>query len=83
LAADDGMVLAAHGRLAAGKLLGIAEVPVIVARGWSEQQKRAYVIADNWLTDATDWDDEMVRLELTDLLEGGFELSLTGITEDE
>ena len=54
-----------------------------MARGWSEQQKRAYVIADNRLTDATDWDDEMVRLELADLLEGGFELSLTGITEDE
>jgi hypothetical protein len=58
-------------------------VPVIVARGWSERQKRAYVIADNRLTDAADWDDEMVRFELTDLLEGGFELSLTGITEDE
>lgn len=54
-----------------------------MARGWSEQQKRAYVIADNRLTDAADWDDEMVRFELTDLLEGGFELSLTGITEDE
>src|ERR1700756_159053 len=50
LAADDGMVLAGHGRLAAGKLIGIAEVPVIVARGWSENQKRAYVIADNRLT---------------------------------
>jgi hypothetical protein len=36
LAVDDGMVLAGHGRLAAGRLLGIAEVPVIVARGWSE-----------------------------------------------
>ncbi len=47
----------------------MAEVPVIVSRGWSEQQKRPYVIADNRLTDATDWDDEMVRLELADLLE--------------
>ncbi|WLA75057.1 ParB/Srx family N-terminal domain-containing protein [Bradyrhizobium diazoefficiens] len=83
LAADDGMVLAGHGRLAAGKLLGIAEVPVIVARGWSENQKRAYVIADNRLTDASDWDDEILRLELNDLLAGGFELLLTGITEDE
>jgi ParB-like chromosome segregation protein Spo0J len=83
LAADDGMVLAGHGRLAAGKILGLAEVPVIVARGWSDQQKRAYVIADNRLTDASDWDDEMLRLELNDLLAGGFELSLTGITEDE
>ncbi|MGX1323274.1 hypothetical protein AB7M17_006727 [Bradyrhizobium sp. USDA 377] len=83
LAADDGMVLAGHGRLAAGQLLGIAEVPVIVARGWSENQKRAYIIADNRLTDASDWDDEMLRLELNDLLEGGFELSLTGISADE
>ncbi|SDJ07016.1 hypothetical protein SAMN05216338_103839 [Bradyrhizobium sp. Rc2d] len=47
------------------------------------RQKRSYVIADNRLTDASDWDDEMLRLELTDLLEGGFELSLTGITESE
>jgi ParB-like chromosome segregation protein Spo0J len=83
LAADDGMVLAGHGRLAAGKLLGMTDVPVIVARGWSDQQKRAYVIADNRLTDASDWDDEILRLELDDLLAGGFELSLTGITEDE
>jgi hypothetical protein len=83
LAADDGMVLAGHGRLAAGKLLGMTDVPVIIARGWSDQQKRAYVIADNRLTDASDWDDEMLRLELADLVEGGFEIALTGITEDE
>ena len=51
LAADDGMVLAGHGRLAGGKLLGFTEVPVILARGWTEQQKRAYVITDNRLTD--------------------------------
>jgi len=69
--------------LATGKLLEIAEVPVIVVCGWSEQQKRAYVIADNQFTDASDWNDEMLRLELTDPLEGGFELLLTGITEDE
>jgi ParB-like chromosome segregation protein Spo0J len=82
LVADDGMVLAGHGRLAAGKLLGMTEVPVIVARG-CDQQKRAYVIADNRLTDASDWDDEMLRLELSDLVEGGFEIAVTGITEDE
>ncbi len=57
LAAEDGMVLAGHGRLAAGKLLGMTDVPVIVVRGWTDQQKRAYVIANNRLTDASDWDD--------------------------
>ncbi|NOJ41424.1 ParB/Srx family N-terminal domain-containing protein [Bradyrhizobium australiense] len=70
LAADDGMVLAGYGRLAAGKLLGMTRVPLIVARGWSDQQNRAYVIADNRLTDANDWDDEMLQLELSDLFEG-------------
>jgi len=83
LAADDGMVFAGHGRLAAGKLLGFTQVPVIVARDWTDQQKRAYVIANNRLTDASDWDGEMLRLELADLVEGGFEIGLTGITEDE
>jgi hypothetical protein len=63
---------------AAGKLIGIAEVPVIVAHGWTDQQKTAYVIADNRLTEASDWDDEMLRLELNDL-----KVSLTGITESE
>jgi hypothetical protein len=61
----------------------MAEVPVIVARGWSDQKKRAYIIADNRLTDASDWDDEMLRLELSHLVEGGFQIALTGITEDE
>ncbi|WP_348637507.1 ParB/Srx family N-terminal domain-containing protein [Bradyrhizobium sp. ISRA443] len=83
LAADDSMVLAGRGRLAAGKLLGFTQAPVIVARGWTDQQKRADVIADNRLTDASDWDDEMLRLELADLAESGFEIALTGITEDE
>jgi ParB-like nuclease domain len=83
LCADDGMVLAGHGRLAAGKLLGMTEVPVIVARGWSDQQKRAYVIADNRLTDASDWDEETLRLELSDLVDDGFDIALTGISEDE
>ena len=43
LAADNGMVLAGHGRLAAGKLLGFAEV----SASWRAVEKRAYVIADN------------------------------------
>ncbi|GLR97913.1 hypothetical protein GCM10007858_55550 [Bradyrhizobium liaoningense] len=80
LAADDGMALAGHRRLAAGKQLGLAEVPIVVACGWSDQQKCAYVIANNRLTDASDSDDEMLRLELSDLVEGGFENALTGIT---
>jgi hypothetical protein len=51
LAADDRMVLAAHGQLAAGNCSRSPEVPVIVGRGRSEQQKHAYVIANNRLTE--------------------------------
>jgi len=95
---ETGEVIAGHGRVAAaksiyaagkiihdltGEPLPIGTAPLLVARGWSQQQTRAYVIADNRLTDASDWDDEMLRLELTDLVEGGFEIALTGITEDE
>jgi ParB-like chromosome segregation protein Spo0J len=56
LAAEDGTIIAGHGRVMAAQLLGIAEVPVMVARGWSEAQRRAYVIADNQLALTAGWD---------------------------
>jgi ParB-like chromosome segregation protein Spo0J len=49
LAREDGTVIAGHGRLLAGQAEGATEVPVIVARGWTEEQCRAYAIADNML----------------------------------
>jgi ParB-like chromosome segregation protein Spo0J len=48
---EDEVVIAGHGRLLAAARLGLDEVPVIIARGWSEAQKRAYLIADNKLTE--------------------------------
>jgi ParB-like chromosome segregation protein Spo0J len=44
---EDAQILAGHGRVLAANLLGIRDVPVMIAEGWSEAQKRAYVIADN------------------------------------
>src|ERR1700720_448126 len=59
--------------------LGIAEIPVMVAAGSSEAQKRAYVLADNQLAiTGSGWDPELLRLELGELKLGGFDLSLTG-----
>jgi P27 family predicted phage terminase small subunit len=43
---ESGMLIAGHGRVLAARKLGLSEIPVMVARGWSEAQKRAYVIAD-------------------------------------
>ena len=44
---EDGGLIAGHARILAARQLGIAEIPVMVAAGWSETQKRAYVLADN------------------------------------
>ena len=58
------------------------EIPVIVAAGWTEAQKRAYVLADNQLAiTGSGWDPELLRLELGELKLSGFDLSLTGFGE--
>lgn len=80
---EAGGIIAGHGRVLAAKKLGIADVPVMVAEGWSEAQKRAYVLADNKLTLNGGWDDELLKVEIGDLAEMGFDLALTGFGEDE
>lgn len=78
-----GQIIAGHGRVMAAKRLGLQEVPVIVAAGWTEAQKRAYVIADNKLALNAGWDEELLRLEMGDLQELGFDLDLVGFNADE
>jgi hypothetical protein len=64
---EANMIIAGHGRVLAAQLLGIAEVPVIVARDWSEADKRAYVIADNKVAENAGWDKELLAIELAAL----------------
>jgi ParB-like chromosome segregation protein Spo0J len=68
--------------MAASKL-GLTEVPCMTAKGWSEAQRRAYVIADNKLSLNAGWDDDLLKIELADLTELGFNLDLTGFPEAE
>jgi site-specific DNA-methyltransferase (adenine-specific) len=67
----------------AAQRLKMTQVPVMVARGWSDAKKRAYVLADNKLALNAGWDNEMLALEFKDLLEQGFDMELTGFTQDE
>src|SRR5258708_3269258 len=68
LVGEDGGLIAGHARVLAARQLGIAEIPVMVAAGWSEAQKRAYVLADNQLAiTGSGWDPELLRLELGEL----------------
>jgi ParB-like chromosome segregation protein Spo0J len=83
LVSPDGGVIAGHGRLLAARQLGMVNVPVIVAEGWSEAKTRAYVLADNQLALQAGWDNELLALELGELGELGFDLDMTGFGEDE
>ncbi len=76
-------IIAGHGRLLAARQLGMKSVPVIELAGLSEAQKRAYIIADNKLALNAGWDTELLALELGDLKDLGFDLALTGFSEEE
>lgn len=80
---EDGMIIAGHGRVLAAKKLGLSEVPTITARGWSDEKKRAYVLADNKLTENGGWDEEQLASEISDLLAAGFDVGLTGFSGNE
>ena len=74
----DGGIIAGHCRVLAAKKLKIEAVPCVLVSGWSEAQKKAYVIADNKLALNSSWDEEMLSLEFADLKELGFDIALTG-----
>jgi DNA modification methylase len=78
---EQSNIIAGHGRVLAAQQLGLAEVPVVVARGWSEAQKRAYAIADNQLPLNAGWDESLLRIELGELKGLGADLGLTGFGE--
>ena len=79
---EAGLILAGHGRRDAALLLGLTTVPVLVARGWTEDEKRAYALADNRLNELSQWDDGLLKLELEALQLSQFDLDLTGFSGD-
>lgn len=79
----SGTLIAGHGRILAARKLGIKEVPTMVADGWTDAQRRAYVIADNKLTLRGGWDTDLLALELGDLKDDGFNIDLIGFDESE
>jgi ParB-like chromosome segregation protein Spo0J len=76
-------ILAGHGRLAAAKDMGLAEVPVIVLDHLSAEQRRAYILADNKLALNAGWDIDLLAGEIGDLREMGFDLDLLGFSAAE
>ncbi len=80
---ESGTVMAGHARLLAASNLDIEEVPCIVASGWSEAQKKAYVIADNKLAENAGWDAGLLAAEFCELKALEYDVGLTGFTLDE
>ncbi len=83
LAREDGMIIAGHGRVEAAKLENFTEVPVIVATGWTEEQCRAYALADNQIALNSGWDLDLLGPELADLSSLGVDLGGLGFSPQE
>jgi len=79
----EGGIIAGHGRTMAARKLGLDEVPCIRLKNLTDAQKKAYIIADNKLALNAGWDDEMLKVELTELKDLDFDLSLIGFDADE
>lgn len=96
--ADAMGVVAGHGRTEAatelyregkqiifpgGVVIPIGYVPVVDCTGWSDEQRRAYIIADNKLAENAGWDYGALAIEIGDLDDAGFDVDLLGFDDDE
>lgn len=96
--ADSKGIAAGHGRVLAaaradaegiqlcypdGTPIAQGHVPTINCEGWSDAQRRAYIIADNKIALNSSWDEGLLAEELSALRDDGFDLSLTGFSDDE
>lgn len=77
------MLLAGHGRWLAAKKAGLAELPCVRKLGLTAAQKRAYVIADNQLGLGSEWDEKVLRMELSELMTMDFDVGLLGFDGEE
>lgn len=78
----DYNIIAGHGRVLAAEKLGMETVPCVFIEGLTDEQRRAYIIADNRLTELAAWDDELLHSELAELADLDFDVSVTGFDID-
>ena len=79
---QDMNVIAGHGRIMAARSIGWETVPCVFIEGLTEEERRAYILADNRLTELGEWDLDMVQQELAALADADFDISLTGFDPD-
>lgn len=79
----DGVIIVGHTRWKAAKQLGLGKVPVHVATDLPPEKVKAYRIADNQTASLADWDFELLPVELKELEQLDYDLSLLGFDEEE
>lgn len=80
---SDGTIVDGHLRLKAAKKIGLTELPVVLADDLTPQQVKAFRLSVNKMAELAGWDEGMLRLELRDLGDMGFDLELIGFGLDE
>src|SRR5258708_2779116 len=83
LVRSDGEVVDGHLRLKAARKLGIAEIPVLLCDEWTPTQVKAFRLMVNRSVTWADWDEELLALELQEIQEADFDLTLTGFNPGE
>lgn len=79
---SDYGIIAGHGRVLGAESLGMVEVPCLFIEDLTEEQKRAYIIADNKLALDAGWDYDLLKIELDELSDLDFDITLTGFDTD-
>lgn len=79
---QDMNVIAGHGRIMAAKLIGWDRVPCVFIEGLTAEERKAYILADNRLTELGEWNMDLVQQELAALADADFDISITGFDTD-
>lgn len=74
----DNNIIAGHGRLEAARAEGLTEVPCVLVSNLTEAQRKAYILADNRLSETAAWDNELLKIELEGLQALEFDTGLIG-----
>ena len=76
-------IIAGHGRVQAAKKLGMEEVPCIRLDHLTEDQRKAYILADNKIALNSTWDKDLLSIEIESLKEFDFDIGLTGFSDED
>lgn len=80
---DGKSIIAGHARVEAALQLGITQIPCVILDGLTVAQIRAYIIADNQIALNAEWDFDILKQELQELDNEGFDIDLLGFSEKE